>query len=186
MPATTHKDKLIIHFDRIEYDRANLISQLDDLSQEQLHFRRSPEKWTILQILDHLITSEKLSVKYIKRITSTPENLERSGFQSKFRIFALKLALILPFKYKAPKISDATGKDPEYEKLKLEWEQIRKDLRKQINSLDKSILKGEILKHPIVGMLNMKQTLQFFDIHFNHHKKQIENIIQLTLSESKN
>jgi len=32
----------------------------------------------------------------------------------------------------------------------------------------------------------MKQTLQFFDIHFNHHKKQIENIIELTVHDLKN
>lgn len=174
------------HLDRIESDRIKLFAELDDLSQEQLHFRRSPDKWTILQILDHLMTSEKLSVVYIKRKTSSDKSIERSGLRSSFRIFALKLAFILPFKYKAPKISDSTGKNPNYKKLKTEWQGVRSELKELILKLDENTLKGQIFKHPIVGMLNMKQTLQFYDIHFNHHKKQIENTIELTLHDLKN
>ena len=162
MPGKIHKDKLINHHDRIESARKDLFSDLESLTDE----------------LDHLVTAEKLSVKYIKRKTRTPENVERSGFRSKIRIFALKLALILPFKYKAPKISDSTGKNPEYKKLKSGWEEIRQDLREEIKSLDESMLEGEILKHPIVGMLNMKQTLKFFDIHFHHHRKQVYDLMK--------
>ncbi|NBC05295.1 MAG: DUF1569 domain-containing protein [Bacteroidetes bacterium] len=186
MPGTTHKDKLIDHLDRIESDQSNLFSELDNLSQEQLHFRKSPDKWNILQILDHLMTSEKLSVVYIKRKTGSSKSIERSGFLSKFRIFVLKLAFILPFKYKAPKVSDSTGKDPNYKELKTEWREVRRELKELILKLDESTLKSQIFKHPIVGLLNMKQTLQFFDIHFNHHKKQVEKIIELTLFDIKN
>ncbi|MCG2588534.1 DinB family protein [Rhodohalobacter sulfatireducens] len=186
MPGTIHKDKLVDHLDRIESDRKKLFAELDDLSQEKLHFRRSPDKWTILQILDHLMTSEKLSLVYIKRKTSSGNSIERSGFLSRFRIFTLKLAFFLPFKYKAPKISDSTGKNPNYKELKMEWQGVRSEMKELIRKLDENTLKGQIFKHPILGMLNMKQTLQFFDIHFNHHKKQIENRIELTLHDLKN
>jgi len=168
---------LIDHLDRIESDRINLFSELDKLSQEQLHFRKAPDKWNILQILDHLMTSEKLSVVYIKRKTSSGKSIERSGFRSRFRIFALKLAFILPIKYKAPKISDSTGKNPDYKELKSEWEEVRSDLKELIQKLDEKTLKSEIFKHPRVGLLNMEQTLEFLETHFTHHKKQFFDLI---------
>ncbi|MDZ7721139.1 MAG: DinB family protein [Balneolaceae bacterium] len=177
MPGTTHKDKLKDHLDQIESDRNNLFSELDNLSQEQLQFRKSPDKWTILQILDHLKTSEKLSVVYIKRKSGSGDKFRKSGFRSKFRLFALKLAFVLPFKYKAPKISDATGKDPDYKELKSDWENVRRDLKELIQNLDESTLKSEIYKHPRIGMLNMQQTLGFFETHFKHHQKQIFDLM---------
>lgn len=183
MPSKTHKDKLINQFDQIESAREDLFTDLDLLSQEQLHFRRSPGKWTILQILDHIMTSEKLSVVYIKRKTSSGKSIERSGLRSRFRIFTLKLALNLPLKYKAPKISDSTGKNPDYKELKTEWLEVRSELKELILTLDESTLMSQIFKHPIVGLLNMKQTLEFFEIHFVHHRKQIEEIIEITSSD---
>lgn len=177
MSESVYKNKLIDHLDRIESAREDLFSDLDALSETQLHFRKSPEKWNILQILDHLMISEKLTVVYIKRKTSSGKEFEKSGVQTKFRILVLKLAFVLPFKYKAPKVADTTGKDPDFEELTSGWKQIRKDTRELIQNLDDDTLKCEIFKHPIVGMLNMKQTLKFFEIHFNHHKKQIFELI---------
>lgn len=176
MSRSVLKDELINQLDRVEFDRKNLCSDLDSLTISQLQFQKGAEKWNILQILDHVMTSEKLTVLYIKRKTGSAENIVNSGFRSKFRIFALKLAFILPFKYKAPKMSDSTGKNPNYEDLKSEWQEVRDNLKELIQKMDESTLKSEIFKHPIVGMLNMKQTLEFFEIHFNHHRKQINDL----------
>lgn len=177
MPSTSLKDKLLEQFDRLETDRSDIFSELDTLSQKKLLFKSDPDKWNILQILDHLKTSEKLSVVYIKKKSGSGNDIEKSGFLAKFRLFALKIAFVLPFKYKAPKITDATGNDPDYEELKSDWNVIRNDLKKLIQSLDERTLKSEIFKHPRVGMLNMEQTLGFFETHFKHHQKQIERIV---------
>lgn len=123
------------------------------------------------------MTSEKLSLSYMKRKSNSDEKLPTSGFLSKLRMFALKLAFSLPFKYMAPRITNATGKKPEYEKLKSDWNTVRSELKMLIESLDEKTLKSEILKHPRVGMINMKKVLDFMQIHITHHRKQIDDII---------
>jgi hypothetical protein len=177
MPDSAHKEKLIGQLDRMESDRKDLFTKLDNLSEKQFHFRKDPEKRNILQIPDHLKTSEKLSVLYIKRKTGSGNKTAKSGFLSKFRLLSLKLAFILPIKFKAPKITDATGKDPDYKKLKSDWNEIRNDLKKLIQNLDESTLKSEIFKHTRVGMLNMEQAFEFIDTHFKHHQKQIFDLM---------
>lgn len=164
-------------FYRLEKQRAELFAELDPLNDEQRNFSIAPEKWNSVQVVLHLMTSEKLSLIYMKRMANSDENLPTSGFLSKLRLQALKLAFNLPFKYKAPRLTDATGKEPEYKKLKSDWNTVRSELRSLIKTLDDKTLKSEILKHPRVGMINMKQALDFMETHIAHHKKQIRGII---------
>ena len=171
------KEKCLTIFEKLEKKRLDIFSELDTLSDEQLHFKIHPEKWNILQVGFHLMTAEKLSVIYMKRKTHSEEELQKAGFKSWLRLVTLKIAFHLPFKYTAPKQTDATGKDPDYENLKSDWEKVRTQLKSLIENLDETTLKSEILKHPRVGMINMKQTLEFMELHLEHHQKQIDGII---------
>lgn len=164
-------------FERLEENRENLLSKLDTLSDEQRHFSPASGKWNILQVALHVMAGEKLSVVYIKRKVSSNREMPKSGLKSRLRLLMLKLAFNSPFRFKAPKLTDATGKDPDYEKLKSDWQKIREDLKRIIEEADDEIFKSELFKHPRVGMLNMKQTLEFMRIHFIHHEKQIEKMI---------
>lgn len=164
-------------FEKLEKQRSEIFEELDSLNDEQRHFSISPEKWNPLQVMIHLVTAEKLSVIYMKRKVNSDEKFQDSGFKSWLRLMTLKLAFNLPFKYTAPKRTDATGKDPDYESLKTDWKKVRSELKALIENLDEKTLKSEILKHPRVGMINMKQALDFMEIHIAHHQKQIAGII---------
>lgn len=164
-------------FDRIEKQRKEIFSKLDALTHEQLHYSPRAEKWNLLQIVLHLMTSEKLSVIYIKRRADSKEEVTKSGLMSKFRSFALKVGLTLPIKFTAPKMTDATGKEPDYKELKSDWQKVRSELDSLIKKLEVSTLKSEIFKHPVVGEMNMKQALEFMETHTAHHRKQIQQIM---------
>lgn len=177
MSDSEFKRKCLDLFDKMEDQQADIFADLDSLYDEQRHYSLEPEKWNSLQIALHLKTSEKLSLIYMKRKADSNEELTKSGFLSKIRLLVLRIAFNLPFKYKAPRITDSTGKTPKYENLKSDWKTVRSELKSLIQDLDEEILRSELLKHPRVGMINMKQALDFMLTHLVHHKKQIERIL---------
>lgn len=177
MPSHQFKSQCLEVFDRIEKQRKEIFSKLDALTDEQLHYSPRAEKWNLLQIVLHLMTSEKLSVIYIKRKADSKEEIPKSGLMSQLRSLALKAGLTLPVKFTAPKMTDATGKDPDYEKLKTDWQKVRSELSSLIEKFDASTLQSEIFKHPVVGEMNMKQALEFMETHTAHHRKQIKQIM---------
>jgi hypothetical protein len=177
MSESELKRKCLDIFEKMEDQQTDILAELDSLNDEQRHFSIEPEKWNPLQVVLHLMTAEKLSLIYMRRKANSNEQLDSSGVLSKLRMLVLKLAFSLPFKYKAPRITDSTGKEPEYEKLKSDWKTVRSELKSLIKQLDDETLRSEILKHPRVGMINMKQALNFMVTHIDHHKKQIKGII---------
>ncbi|MDX1642260.1 MAG: DinB family protein [Balneolaceae bacterium] len=177
MPDNRFRNQCFEIFNRLEDQRSEIFARLDTLTDEQLHHSLDPDKWNLLQIVLHVMTGEKLSVIYIKRKTGSNNDIPKSGILAKMRLFLLKVAFMSPFKFKAPKLTDATGKDPDYEKLKSDWKIVREDLKSLIKELDENTLKSELFKHPRVGMLNMKQTLEFMRTHLDHHYNQIIRIV---------
>ena len=123
------------------------------------------------------MSAEKFSVIYMKKKTSSGGELPSAGFMSWLRLVTLKIAFRLPYKFKAPSFIDATGKEPEYETLKFDWNNIRADLQDLIKNLDEQTLQGEIFKQPAVGRMNMKHALQFMLVHIAHHREQINRIL---------
>lgn len=164
-------------FNSLENQRDNIFAELDLLTNEQRQFSPGPGKWNCLQILLHLKTAEKFSVIYMKKKTSSGGELPSAGFMSWLRLLALKIAFRIPYKFKAPTFIDTTGKEPEYETLKSDWNNIRIDLRGLIKNLDERILRGEIFKQPTVGRMNMKHALEFMQSHTAHHRQQIFRIL---------
>lgn len=177
MSDSQFKNQCLEIFNRIEKQRNEILARLDPLTDRQLHYSLGPDKWNPLQIVFHLMTGEKLSVIYIKRKTGSDSKIPKSGILSKFHLFLLRLAFISPFKFKAPKLTDATNKGPDYEKLKSDWQNVREELKSLIEELENDTLKSKLFKHPRVGMLNMKQALEFMRTHLAHHKKQIVQIM---------
>lgn len=176
MPENPFKNQCLKIFGRIEKQRKGIFLKIDALTDEQLHFSPKAEQWNLLQIVLHLVTSEKLSVIYMKIKANSDKEIPMSGLASKLRSLALKVGLMLPVKFTAPKMTDATGKDPDYHKLKSDWQKIRSELKSLIENLDDSTLESELFKHPVVGKLNMKQALKFMEMHTAHHRKQIQRL----------
>lgn len=177
MTENRFKNQCLKIFERVEKQRNEIFSKLDALTEKQLHHNPGPGEWNILQVILHLKTAEKLSVNYIKRKARSDEAIPKSGILSKLRSATLKFALKLPIKFTSPKITDTTDKDPDYEELKSEWEEIRSDLKSLIKKLDEDTLKKEIFNHVVAGKMNMKQALEFIEMHTAHHRKQIQRIM---------
>jgi len=171
------KQKLHQTFARLETQRREVISQYRSLTAEELRVNPGSGEWNLLQVLRHVVTAEKQSLILIQRKLNQKERVKKTGLGSAIRHLLLKLALTLPMKFKAPKIAEVGEEYPDLEEMIDEWKQVREEIREIIEKNSEETLGKEIYRHPRAGHLNMKQALEFMEIHISHHQKQMGRII---------
>ena len=155
----------------------DLLRKLSVYTDEDLNKKINKNKWSIAENLYHLWLTEFITIRYIKKKTSYPDSLVNVSFVSKFKMKLLELIFFTGLKMKAPKITyDSIPKNIEIKKLKETWIKSRKSFEELVNTLDESILKKGILRHPLAGRIDMNMTLNFLLSHFIHHKKIIHKL----------
>ncbi|MEE9430590.1 MAG: DinB family protein [Melioribacteraceae bacterium] len=172
------KNKIFSRFRKLEDSRNELFSILKKNDDDILNYKPQENQWSIIQVIHHLHKSEQYSIVYIKNKLRNTKEINKSSVGSFARGLVVEWALRLPTKLKAPtNVSDV----PDFAKLELystKWTRIRSDLLGIIENTDLDILKSDIFQHPSVGEMNMVHALKFMEAHFNHHKKQIDKILQ--------
>ncbi len=164
-------------FNRLEEDRNSLVEQVEKLTLEQYH-QSLNGKWSIQQILSHLMISERLSLQYMTKKVQGIDHAGNTGLKEELKMIGLKLSQRLPFKFKAPKgLNEITPANLSVQHLKSQWAQDRQHLKKFLEQIQEDQLKKKIYRHVRVGLLNVQQALIFFREHYIHHLPQIKKLM---------
>lgn len=165
-------------FDWIELQKSLLLNQIEPLTPAQLN-AHPPGKWSLSQLLAHLITSEQLSIQYLKKKIQAIEEQPNTGIIEELKMLTLIISQRLPFKFKAPKVVvDHTPAFSNVDEIKTAWNQTRSELKDLLSRFSHQHLKRKIYKHPIAGKLNIVQAMRFFQEHIIHHTPQIKRLLK--------
>ena len=156
----------------LEDKRKKLYDLLEELDEKQLNSRPAEDKWSITQIIFHLVKAEQLSVISINKEIRNTE-YRKAGISALVRSSLLKYALMSPLKFKAPAILGNMPAEYDIEELKTKWVTVRNKLNSALGEVDKELGKKYLFTHPYAGKLNIYQTMDFLLQHFNHHNRQI-------------
>jgi len=161
-------------FDRLEKERRRILLLIDPLTEEQ--FSRSVDgKWSVAQILTHIVTSENLALGYMKKKSLGLSSLPDSGFSEVVKLGLLKISQRLPIRYKVPKgIEERTPEPLDKQSLLKQWEAVRGELHALLSGIDKKHNRKLVFKHPVAGMFNAWQGVSFMREHLLHHLPQIQ------------
>lgn len=166
--------------DKIDQRLQGLLDELSAHDNDTLNRKPADGGWSALQVMQHLLLSEEGSVKYVKKKLSFNPELEQAGFFSAWRAFLLDFYFMLPLKFKAPPgVGDdvlPTGSD--FKQVSERWLSSRKALREYLESLPPGMFQKSIYKHPFAGRMSLEGMLQFFDGHFERHRKQIRRVLR--------
>lgn len=164
----------------IDQKLSHLFVDLQQYSLEKLKNKPTPESWSVLDVLQHLILVENASVKYVQKKLSFNPKLSNVNVGTVWRMFILKSYNWLPFKLKAPSYVNEQNfsKTAELNELIAKWQAQRHQLRDYLQTLPADVYNKEIYKHPIAGRLSLNGMLQFFDGHFDRHYKQIQKLLK--------
>ncbi len=165
-------------FNALENQRADLLRLVNDISPEAANKSRQG-KWSIAQVLSHLIASEQLSIRYLNKKILGIDIAPKTGIIEELKMIVLKISQRLPFKFKAPKV--VVENTPVYERVEQlaeAWNQTRADLKTVLEKFQDNQINRKVYKHPFAGMLNIQQTLKFFQEHITHHTPQVKKLLK--------
>jgi uncharacterized damage-inducible protein DinB len=168
--------KLLRIFERAEADRKAILDIIKKFPEDKFS-HRPLNKWSIAQILAHIILAERFSLQYMKKKSLGIDSVGKSGLWEDLKFFILKISQRIPLKYKAPQVLGENPQPLSREDAARQWLQVRNELRDFISTLDNEYAKKKIYKHPVSGRLNVMQAVSFFREHANHHLPQIKRLL---------
>ena len=164
-------------FESLESQRKTLLHSLQNLSAEKLNHQ--PEgKWSINQVIAHLIAAEKLSLVYLTKKIQAINEVENTGVVEELKMIALIISQRLPLKFKAPRmVVENTSHSQELSKLEQEWTSLRQELKLLLENFSDDQINRKIYKHIRAGKLNIQHALIFFREHIIHHQRQLNHLL---------
>ncbi|MEM1182981.1 MAG: DinB family protein [Acidobacteriota bacterium] len=171
-------NKLLRQLDGMESRRSELKGRLSALDPESLSQPPKPDKWSILQIIWHLVDAEQKSVGAVKNRLTKP-NRARTGLKNRLRSLALTAVLAADIPIKAPAVVAAVPESEtlDFETLWEDWDAVRREWRSVAEDLPPEGHGEALYKHPIAGTLNLSQCLKFQSDHAARHTRQIRKIL---------
>jgi hypothetical protein len=138
----------------------------------------SINNWSVNQILNHLMSSERLALLYMRKKSLGVNDLDNSGWLEELKSVMLKVSQRLPIRYKAPRaVVEHTSSIADFEQLRTEWQQVRAGLIQFAGKIEEKNIYKKIFKHPVAGRLNVIQAIVFFREHLRHHLPQIQRLL---------
>ena len=167
---------LINQLENLEKHRITTFSELENLSIEQLN-KKINNNWSINEHLYHLWLAETSTEKYIITKTKYPDFIKDMNLFVYFRTISLRFFLMLGVKVNAPVATTTFPEKIDLKELEKNWTISRKSFKKLIEKLkNKNLDRKAVFRHPLMGRINLKLTLYFFNFHFKHHQKVINSL----------
>ncbi|HYF68660.1 MAG TPA: DinB family protein [Ohtaekwangia sp.] len=176
--------KLESSFNKLRRQKQLLLKEVCTVSVASFHRCPRVGKWSISQILTHLITAERLSLSYLKKKSMGMDSLQKSGFREDVKFVILKLSQRIPLRYKAPRVViENTPPALSYAEVVMQWETLDTEIAQFLETVAEEDIHKKIYKHPYMGMLDVIHGVQFLREHIIHHQSQIKRILRVIKKE---
>ncbi|MEH7347680.1 DinB family protein [Gottfriedia acidiceleris] len=149
--------------------REELMEVIDSLTDEQLNKKVKKEKWTIMQVLEHLYLMES---KLVKLMTRTFNEAPCEVIQDK----PIHLATDRTKKVPSPPHFEPTDQFITKMEMTEKLNQSRKSLFHFVELTKGQNLEDKGMPHPLFGQINLKQWIPFIGIHEKRHIEQIREL----------
>ncbi|MBC7774238.1 MAG: DinB family protein [Phycisphaerae bacterium] len=173
------KEKILSANARYTAEVEALLNELASLGDERLNRKPADGGWSAIQTLHHLILVEENSIAYIYKKLSFNPQLEKIGLNAWLRSLLLRLSLRSPIKFKAPK-SASNELIPErgtLEEISARWQKIRGEWEGFFEKMSPELYDKAAYKHPRAGRLSWLQMIDFFNSHFERHRRQARRAV---------
>ena len=168
----THERQLVV--DQFNSSEARLQELVKGLTPAQWVFRETPERWSIAEVIEHLIAVESRITRRIAKILEGPgEPEKRAGADGKDALVQTRGA-DRSTKFNAPEPVRPTGKFNSSE-LMGEFRKTREQTLAFAVEIH-SDLRSHFILHPAFGDLDCYQWLLLLGKHGHRHAEQIEEI----------
>ena len=170
-------------YEEIDDTRARLVGAVEELTDEQLAFRPSPEKWTVAELVEHLSITERRLARMLGMLVGQLEAEAAREDGSPFApvTVAEYVERASKEKYTAPEEIRPKGAPLPDSLARLRDSRAAiQDLRPRVERVDGT---RAHFPHPAWGPLDLYQWLAFVGLHEQRHLSQIEALKEVMSAE---
>ena len=159
---------------KLETRRRALIAEADKLSAAQLTFRPSPNAWSALDVIEHLV---KVEEAIASRVRPREARGLVEGARVKVALGIMRVVFTVRGRVKVPvqailPLGGATLSD-----LVSRWEAAQVALRERLEGFGEQDWSRPMMRHPLLGRLTPAECLSFLRWHIAHHRRQIRRAV---------
>jgi hypothetical protein len=161
--------------------REDLVQKIGSLSSEVLCFKAGPDRWSIVEVIEHLVIAEKNLYKQlatnVQASTLDPKSRTPEKHQTVIKVMERDIPVDVPDESLEPH-----GRLT-LDELLNQWDDIRKKLQGSLVEITSENKDDLVYRHPYGGPLDIAETLHFIDVHFDNHMRQIDRILAQSNAE---
>ena len=170
-------EQLLRQYQGIQKIKTDLLNKIKTVDEEQLNKKPADGSWSLGQVYYHCYLAENGTIKTIEKNLKENKVKLQSEFADKIRNILLLIVLKSPLKFKAPAVVQKVPEHITYNEIEELYADSTNDFNKILASLPASLIDKRIFKHPIAGLFNIEQTLNFVGEHYKHHIMQIDRLL---------
>ena len=162
---------------RIERKRLALLEEVAALDEVTLTARPMAGKWSIREIVEHLVLAEDDVVGDFSRLDALDAQPRGIGHHVRYLIVLFVLRFRIPVTVPSRAMLPTGGRS--LAELRETWDEHQRRLRSFVAGLTREGARRAIFRHPISGPLSVSQALVLLDAHLDSHIRQIRRRMQL-------
>jgi len=167
------KEIAIRALDRCNHQIGEIFSRLEEIDDSYMNEKLNADTWSVVQILDHLLVGEQLSLKYLKYKQGQNEQFIRESLKTRLKYSIAMILYSFPVKFKAPKNLSTANNEWTLDGIKQVYLAERLAMRAFIEDQKEEFFTLATSKHPLFGRITLTKMIRFFHKHTAHHEKQI-------------
>jgi len=162
-------------YDSLSEKRQKLLQRIDNYSEDELSFKAGPDKWSAKEAIEHLVVVEDNFLEQVsahRPVSSLdPDKRSSKNYQIVLKVMRKDVAVDVPHESMEPH-----GEFSLTELFK-RWDAIREKMQALLEEIDEKSEEDLVYEHPYAGPLNIAETLEFIDVHFDNHARHMGVIL---------
>lgn len=159
----------------LEARHQTLLDLVRALDESVIRRRPASGAWSILEILDHLVASERAILGGLKSPEALTPRVPRPAQHARRWLVFFILRFRIPVRVPAPAMLPRGMAD--LVELRRAWDENLAWLRSYAASQDAAGLRRAVFFHPVAGPLTLAQALRMGRLHLGIHTTQIHRIL---------
>ncbi|OBZ10267.1 DinB family protein [Bacillus sp. FJAT-26390] len=164
---------------RFEENVSEYLHELEGFSMEQLKHQPSEDEWSLGQMYQHLINSALyMQLPNIERITMAEmeDAIPSTGEKTKEGKAIFELGSFPPIRIQVPPSPQYTPKQPESKEQLIQGLSTVVHRMKEVLPTLETADKQSAVAHPRFGMLNANEWFLLIEMHYRHHRLQMNRL----------
>lgn len=176
------KNEILADLNKVEVLYNQYLEDTKTLTDVQFNQKPNADEWSLAQALYHTWTAIDLTVLFINKQMTSAKQRKSITLKNSIRYILLKIALFSPLKFKVPpQLKDKMIAHITHQELKEKSQETFARFKTLIETFPKELETNEIFFHPVIGWINLQQSVGFLIEHTLHHKAQIYRIKEQVL-----